>query len=151
MNLSRQSRRSPEGFIVAYIAWEALKIRILLVGMTANGMSVSEARKVISTLEIWQGDKYNKAFKSCFGSFPSNTSGIGKLFNKAESFKSLRNGLVHGGKNASPAKFKEATNELVGLIEADWSQHMGSLLVKSQNTDPMRRLRRQTPSNRQSN
>lgn len=151
LDLVRQSGRSPEGFVVAYIAWEALKIRILLVGMTASGLSVSEAKKVVSTLEIWQGDKYNKVFKTYFGSFPNNTPSIGQLFNKAESFKSLRNGFVHGGKNASPAKFREATIQLVGIIEADWGQHLGSLLVRSQNTDPMKRLRRQTPSNRQSN
>jgi hypothetical protein len=144
MNLAGQSGRSPEGFVVAYIAWEALKIRILLVGMTANGMSVSEAKKVVSTLEIWQGDKYNKAFKSYFGSFPNNTPGIGRLFNKADSFKSLRNGFVHGSRKTSPAKFREATIELVGIIEADWAKRLGSLLLNSKNADPMKRLQRQT-------
>ena len=148
LDLAKQSGRSPESFVVAYIAWEALKIRILLVGMTANGMSVSEAKKVVSLLEIWQGDKYSKAFKSYFGLFPNNTPGIGRLFNKAESFKSLRNGFVHGSRKTSPAKFREATIELVGIIEADWGLHLGSLLLNSKNLDPMKRLQRQNTTRR---
>ncbi len=146
LDLAKQSGKSPEGFVIAYIAWEALKVRILLVGMTSKGIPVAKAQVLCTSLKIWQGDNYNKAFKKYFGNFPNNSPGLGQLFKKADSFKNLRNGFVHGSRRTSPAKFREATIQLVAIVEADWGTLLSSLLPKGTKSDPMQRLQRQGKS-----
>jgi hypothetical protein len=140
--LSAQSTHAPEAFLVSFVAWEALKIRILLVGMTASGMSVRESREVITRTQIQQQDGYNQLFKEHFGFYPHNTPDFGGLFRTADSFQKLRNGFTHGVKSSSPEAFREATIKIAQVFEADWTNLLGSILKRDNHTDPLGTLRR---------
>lgn len=139
-SLSRRSGHSPEAFLLAYVAWEALKIRILIVGMTATGMTVSSARQLISENQIWKGNNYSSLFEKYFGVLPNSSPGVGHLFAKADSCQKIRNGFVHGSKRVDPDSFRKATETIIQLIDEDWSQLLADLLGSSIRRNPLGRL-----------
>jgi hypothetical protein len=141
--LSPKSTHAPEAFMITFVAWEALKIRILLVGMTASGLTVRESRELITLSTIWQRDGYGKLFMKYFGKHPHNAPVIGQLFRSADSFQKLRNGFIHGGKSSSPDVFRKATLQISNVIDADWESLLTSLLGPEIQTDPFGTLRRQ--------
>jgi hypothetical protein len=140
--LSGQSTHAPEAFLISFVAWEALKIRILLVGMTASGMSVRESKEVITRTQIRQQDGYNQLFKEHFGFYPHNAPGFGGLFRAADSFQKLRNGFIHGVRSSSPEAFRGATSKIAHVLEADWTNLLATVLIRDVHTDPLGTLRR---------
>ena len=142
-NLSTKSTHAPEAFMISYVAWEALKIRILLVGMTASGLTVKESRELITLSTIWQRDGYGKLFMKYFGIHPHSAPVIGHLYRSADSFQKLRNGFIHGSKSSSPDVFRKASIQISNVIEADWESLLASLLGPELQTDPFGTLRRQ--------
>lgn len=139
------SRTSAEAFLLAFVAWEAFKIRVLLVGRTAMGETVAEARKHLDQGQLWRDRAYDEEFASIFGSMPANTRQIGKNYSRMRKLKNLRNRYVHGHSRTSPARFDEATRTILTILKSDWEQPIRQALRKSYGlvhyTNPLGRLK----------
>lgn len=142
--LNSQRTGTPEAFLLQYIAWEALKVRILIAGMTRSGLTVKEARSLIDSEKIWQGSNYQKLFKKLFGSHPANAKGVGKYFNMGNQVDDLRHSFVHGSSRLGPKSYRKASEMLNEVFAADWGNLLAELLGSSGPVDPMSRLRKNT-------
>lgn len=142
--LSRENASTSEAFIVAFVAWEGLKFRILLVGYAARGVKVAEARRLIRAVDVWNVRNYNALFESLFGTRPQNVPVIGRIFNSLDRAMQLRNRFVHGIGRAAPIQFREAYQDICRAIDAGWESALSKLLTKNglhpRVTDPMKRI-----------
>ena len=140
------SSSAPDAFLLAYVAWEGLQLRILVAGLFASGKSVSEAYRVIKDRKVWDKVNRNRLFVEVFGANPQNIKYLGKHFKKAESVKNLRDRYVHGFSRTSPQKFKDGTQILLALIEHNWGDDIHRLLKSKVSNNgklnPLLRLRR---------
>lgn len=143
--LSREKSSTPEAFLVAFVAWEGLKFRILLVGYAARGVKVSEARHLIRDADIWNIRNYNTLFELLFGSRPQNAPQVGRLFNALDGAMRLRNRFVHGAGRAAPVQFRTAYENICRATNADWESALSKLLAKQglrpKVTNPLNRIR----------
>ncbi|NBQ97223.1 MAG: hypothetical protein EBT26_02240 [Microbacteriaceae bacterium] len=140
MNMQRSGR--PEAFLLQYIAWEALKIRILIAGMVHKGLTVKDAKKILKAEQVWNQGNYKKVFKKYFGSYPSNAKGMGKYFNAGEELDRLRHAFVHGTSRVGPESYRKASSKLIEIFEADWGWLLSEMLKSDKPIDPMNRLHR---------
>lgn len=138
--LNSQRSGTPEAFLLQYIAWEALKVRILITGMTYSGLTVKDARGQIDVEKVWQSSNYEKLFKKYFGSLPANAKGVGKYFNIGNQVDNLRHSFVHGSFRLGPKSYRKASKMLDEIFAADWGKLLGDLLGSSGPVDPMSRL-----------
>ena len=141
------SRSEPDAFVLAYIAWEAFQIRVLLVGLAAQGYSVSDSKKHLKQRQVWQGDNKKAVFEEIFGSKPANTKHVGRYFNKLAKFKALRDAYIHGSTRAAPASFESAAREIIEVIESlDWETGLRRALsiqgFETKFTNPLGTVRR---------
>jgi hypothetical protein len=144
------SRSEPDAFVLAYIAWEAFQIRVLLVGLAAEGYSVSEAKKHLKERQVWQGDNRKTVFEEIFGSKPANTKHVGFYYSKLGKHKTLRDAYVHGSARVAPKRFEAAARELIDVIgDAGWETGLAQVLSKkgfeSNFTNPLGVIRRSRP------
>ena len=148
--LSRDKSSIPEAFLVAFVAWEGLKFRILLVGYAARGLKVAEARRLIRDADIWNTSNYNTLFEYLFGARPQNAPQVGYLFNALDGAMRLRNRFVHGTGRAAPIRFRTAYEEICRATNADWESALSKLLSKRgltpKVTNPLNRIRVTTKS-----
>ena len=136
---------APDAFLLAYVAWEALQIRILVVGICASGESVAEAYMKIKTAKVWRSENRDALFVEYLGSKPQNAKFIGRFFNQANKSKSIRDNYVHGFGRTSPEIFERATSELLSVLEEDWGTPINKLLkslgIECSSCDPMSTVR----------
>lgn len=140
--LSKERSGLPEAFLLQYIAWEAFKVRILIAGMAQSGLTVKEAKAVLRDEQVWNQTNYRKIFKKYFGSYPSNSKGVGKYFNAGEKVETLRHAFVHGSSRVAPDSYRKASSRLTEIFEADWGKLLADLLKNEKRIDPMRRINR---------
>ena len=89
-----------ESLLLAYVAWEGLKNRIVISGLSQQGWQLKTFRQAIQGRNFWKAESYNSAFKSVFGSEPFQSPGVGQIWEKAGVAEKLRGKFVHGlGKN----------------------------------------------------
>jgi hypothetical protein len=142
----KKNANTPDAFLLAYIAWEAFQIRILIVGLAANGLSVTEAQKELRTKQVWRQENKELLFRDLYGSRPSNLKYVGKLFNRANKLKNLRDGYVHGTNRTGPEQFRNAALELIRIMDHNWAEDLRRLLeaqgLNSSRTDPLGQIRR---------
>jgi hypothetical protein len=142
----RKSVDAPDAFLLAYIAWEAFQIRVLIVGLAASGLRVAEAQKVLKNKKVWRQENKEILFEGLYGSRPSNLKYVGKLFNSANKLKILRDGYVHGTNRTSPDQFRNAALELIRIMDHHWAEDLKKLLetqgYPSSRTDPLGQIRR---------
>lgn len=145
--LNEVSVTTPEAFLLAFVAWEGFKIRILISALCADGLSVSEAKRVIKDRQIWRESGFENFFEELFGKRPQNAKHIGSRFNSLGRATKMRNSYVHGTSRFSPKSFANETERLIALIEMDWATPLQSLRKGSgsvgQIKDPLGRLVRQ--------
>ena len=143
--LSREKSSTPEAFLVAFVAWEGLKFRILLVGYAARGVKVADARRLIRDADIWNIRHYNTLFELLFGDRPHNAPQVGRLFNALDGAMRLRNRFVHGAGRAAPIQFRTAYEDICRATDADWATALSKLLAKQglrpEVTNPLNRIR----------
>lgn len=143
--LSRAKSSAPEAFLVAFVAWEGLKFRILLVGYAARGVKVADARRLIRDADIWNIRNYNNIFEHLFGARPHNAPQVGRLFNALDGAMRLRNRFVHGTGRAAPIQFRTAYEDICRATNADWESALSKLLTKQslrpKVTNPLNRIR----------
>jgi hypothetical protein len=136
--------------VLAYIAWEAFQIRVLIVGHAAQGYSVSESKKKLKEREVWNGEKRKTVFEEIFGSKPANTKHVGRYYTKLGKHKTLRDAYVHGSARVAPKRFEAAARELIDVIgDAGWETGLAQVLSKkgfeSNFTNPLGVIRRSRP------
>jgi hypothetical protein len=123
--LELHGRGTPEAFILAWIGWEGLKFRILVVALSMKGWKVSDIQDVFAHPGVHTNEHYRRLFKSIFGAFPNNIKGIGTQWGEAEKYRDLRNKYVHGAKSNHPEKFLSAIENLYSLTtEVEWLSNL---------------------------
>lgn len=142
------SGAQPDAFLLAFVAWEALQVRILTVGLFAKGLDVKGAQAEILARQVWKKENREALFLELYGYRPANAPKVGKLFRKAQTFDSLRGRFIHGQSRTSPDRFANATADLISILESDWSQDLKFLLKKQglrlASADPLKRPMRLT-------
>ena len=108
---------TPEGLLLAYVAWEGLKIRILAVGLAQQGWRFQTFKSAISDLELWRSKNYELAFASVFGQKPQNTKNLGKIWSRVATAERLRNKFVHGLGQTHPDTIEKSYRFLIEIIE----------------------------------
>jgi len=109
---------SPEAFILAWIAWEGMKLRILAVAQKKMGIKIKDTYSSHQELRLWNQVKFENQWKQVFGKNPSNMSGVaGKVFREMEKYKKYRDKLVHGKEFGNPINVEKATISILNLLE----------------------------------
>jgi hypothetical protein len=109
---------SPEAFILAWIAWEGMKLRILAVVQKKMGTKIKDTYLSHQELRLWNQVKFEKQWKQVFGKNPSNMSGVaGKVFREMEKYKKYRDKLVHGKEFGNPVNVEKATLSILKILE----------------------------------
>lgn len=112
---------SPEAFLLSYVAWEGLKVRLLVVGLHMHGWAVADIYEQLPAGKIFQEKNYNSVFRWVFGSPPASTKGIGEDWKSIDQFKDIRHRYVHGASGASPDKLEAATHLITErVLEPEW-------------------------------
>ena len=100
--------RNAEGFILARTGWEAYKHRSLSVSLQFQGISQTDAARILAECKSGRERKFSDLTKVLFRKPPQQAPGIGYLWQRLESsssgrsFRWRRNDLVHGSKSANP-------------------------------------------------
>lgn len=119
--LEFRGRGSAEAFLLSYVAWEGLKVRLLVVGLHMHGWAVADIYEQLPAGKIFQEKNYNSIFRSVFGSPPASTKGIGEHWKSIDQFKDIRHRYVHGASGASPDKLEAATHLIIErVLEPEW-------------------------------
>ena len=123
---------SPEAFILAWIAWEGMKVRILAVAQKKMGIKIKDTYLSHKELRLWNQVKFENQWKQVFGKKPANMSGVpGKVFREMEKYKKYRDKLVHGKEFGNPINFEKATLSILEILEnQEWLKEI-KLSVKS--------------------
>lgn len=141
--LRLHGRGSPEAFLLAWVAWEGLKIRILVVGLATKGWRVQDVYDVLSAQRVHDHRHVRHIFKQLFGSFPESTPGLGEAWRGIEAFRGVRNRYVHGTRGADPLRLESATRSITERVfDTAWLEDLSVRVdgEKRQLGDPYRRM-----------
>jgi len=109
---------SPEAFILAWIAWEGMKLRILAVAQKKMGKKIKDTYSSHKEIRLWNQAKFENQWKQVFGKKPANMSGLpGKVFREMEKYKKYRDKLVHGKEFGNPINVEKATLSILKILE----------------------------------
>ena len=106
-----------ESLILAYVAWEGLKVRILIAGLAQQGWQQKTFKAAIIGSQFWKARNYNKAFRSVFGKDPEQIAEISKIWKDIDKAEAIRNKYVHGLGQTNPKKLMDSFDFLVTIIE----------------------------------
>ncbi len=152
--LIQDPKTAPEGFLLAYVAWEGFKVRVLIVGLAAEGKSVAEAQKILKERRVWKYKNYQALFLQLFGSNPESAKGIGAQYRSAQLTDRLRGHYLHGAGRTNPQNFVSKTEILISVIESEWAKHLESFLKRagkpSPYNNPLKFIRRNIVSSKES-
>ena len=144
--LATSNKTAPEAFILAQVAWEGLRYRILIVGHVAQGLSVADAKRQLDAQKPWNAANYRAIFKELFGSEPSQSRIVGRTFRETDRTTDLRNRYVHGHSRTSPDIFLKHSRTLWTALEFDWEGALRDLLRDKTHlsgpSNPLGRLRK---------
>jgi hypothetical protein len=141
--LEMRGRGSPESLLLAWVAWEGLKMRLLVVGLAKRGWRVSDVSDVLSASRLHTQEDYRSLFAEVFGASPESTRGVGAQWRAIEDFRGVRNRYVHGTRGSAPAKLEAGTHLITGrVLDPSW---LSGLAVSADGEpvkigDPFRRL-----------
>lgn len=113
---------SPEAFILSWIAWEGMKLRILAVAQKKIGIKIKDTYLSHKDLNLWSEEKFDRQWRKAFGKNPSNMSGAaGKVFREMKKYKKYRDKFAHGKEFGNPKNVDSATVALLkNLEDKDW-------------------------------
>ena len=114
--LAMRGRGSPESLLLAWVAWEGLKMRLLVVGLAKCGWRVSDVYDVLSASRLHTQEDYRALFAEVFGASPESTRGVGAQWRAIEDFRGVRNRYVHGTRGSAPAKLEAGTHLITGRV-----------------------------------
>ena len=107
--LELRGRGSTEAFLLSWVAWEGLKVRLVVVGLNMQGWQVSDVYAGLTDGRVHTNQNYLALFRTIYGRNPHNVSGVGDTWRQIEEFREVRNRYVHGTRGAAPAKLEAAT------------------------------------------
>lgn len=141
--LGERGHGTPEALLLAWVAWEGLKVRLMVVGLTMQGWQVQDIYEVLSAEQVHTRDHVRGILYSLFGSFPENTKGIGTTWAQIEQFREVRNRFVHGTRSAAPLRLEAGTHLITDhVLNTEWL-HNASIRIDGSRIalgDPYRRL-----------
>ena len=141
--LASRGRGTPEAFLLAWVAWEGLKIRVLVVGLSMQGWKVQDIYDVLSQDKVHAVDHVRGLFKAVFNSYPENARGVGQDWCLIEDFRDVRNRYVHGARGAAPLRLEAGTHLITQrVLDPSWLAPL-TVVVDGERTrlgDPYRRL-----------
>lgn len=141
--LEESERGTPQALLLAWVAWEGLKIRVLVVGLAMQGWRVADIYDVLSDERVHSVAHLRGLFREVFGSYPEGARGIAPTWKAVEEFRDLRNRYVHGTRGAAPMKLEAGTHLIVGCVrDPSWISVLSVSIdgVKTPLGDPYRRL-----------
>lgn len=141
--LDARGRGSPEALLLAWVAWEGLKVRVLVVGLAMHGWKVQDIYDAVSTERVHTVEHVRGVFRTLFGAFPENTKGVSKTWQHIEQFREVRNRYVHGARGAAPLRLEAGTHLITEhVLDTAWLHGMPFALEGQRTTlgDPYRRL-----------
>ena len=119
--LDFRGRGSAEAFLLSWVAWEGLKVRVLAVGLHTHGWSVADIYESLPNGRIYQDKNYGAVFHQVFGTSPHGTQGVSSTWAEIEAFRDVRHRYVHGARGSSPAKLEAATHLITErVLEPQW-------------------------------
>jgi hypothetical protein len=118
-----------ESLMLAYVAWEGLKVRILIAGLAQQGWQQKTFKAAIIGSQFWKARNYNKAFRSVFGKDPEQIAEISKIWKEVNKAEAIRSKYVHGLGQTNPKKLLESYDFLVRIIEDHgWLENLKVIL-----------------------
>ena len=129
---------TPEGFLLSYVAWEGLKNRILVCGLSQQGWQLNTFKNAIEGQKFWRPEKYDRAFTSVFGKPPQQTTRLGQIWREANKADNLRGKFVHGMGQSSPERMLASYSFLLATIkDLTWLSNLYVLLPNGEK-DPLK-------------
>lgn len=141
--LGEEGRGTPQALLLAWVSWEGLKIRILVVGLAMRGWKVQDVYEVLSEDKVHTHAHIRGLLKEVFGSYPENIKGIGYRWEQIEEFRTVRNRYVHGTRGAAPLRLEAGTHMITDhVLDPTWLAPLPVLVdgVQKRLGDPYRRL-----------
>lgn len=141
--MTYHGRGSTEAFLLSWVAWEGLKIRLAVVGLHMQGWKVADIYDGLSAARVHSNENYLRLFRTIYGSNPQNTKGIGSQWKTIEEFRTIRNRYAHGTGGAAPMKLEAGTHLITdSVLDTDW---LSRVPITTENGrvslgDPYRRL-----------
>ena len=111
---------SPEAFLLAWVAWEGIRTRILVVALVMKGWRVKDIYPELAHAHP-DSRQYQRLFRVILGTSPQQIKGTGETWRQIEQFRKTRNAIAHGIGTSSPARLEAATHLIVEAAESpEW-------------------------------
>lgn len=116
------SNGTPEAFLLAWVAWEAFRFRVLAVGLAKQGWAMTAIKEFFLNSNLYYDRTYNRAFAKVFGRQPQQLrKEIASVWKACESCRALRHKFVHGMGSTNPDALARATDTLLSAVgDAQW-------------------------------
>jgi len=125
--LEDRGHGNPEAFLLAWVSWEGLKIRVISLGLARMGFQVQHVYEVLTEDELRSKGEFEALFQTVFSRKPQSAKGVGSTWQRNETFRKVRNRIVHGIGSTSPDRLESGTRVLTGAVLSP--QWLGSLAV----------------------
>jgi len=141
--LGTRGRGTPEALLLSWVAWEGLRVRLLVVGLSLQGWRVQDVYAALSAGRFHHVAHYDNIFRTTFGAKPHNAKGVGAQWQSIEQFRAIRNAYVHGTRGSSPLRLEAGVHLLRdAVMDPSWLSNLpvrtGTETVRL--GDPCRRL-----------
>lgn len=141
--LGEKGRGTPEALLLAWVSWEGLKIRVLVVGLAMQGWKVQDIYDVLTEDKVHALSHVRGLFKEVFGDYPENARGVGRIWEQIEDYRDVRNRYVHGTRGSAPLKLEAGTYLITEhVLDPSWLTDL-PVVVDGERTrlgSPYRRL-----------
>jgi len=118
---SLRPRGSSEAFILAWISWEGLKNRLLTYCFAKQGYLAKDTVKALRVCNVHSKAQYLAIFELAFGKHPLQVSNLGPVWREIESFRPMRNRIIHGGTGAKPEDLLRASRTIsTHVLNTGW-------------------------------
>lgn len=143
--LGERGRGTPEALLLSWVAWEGLRIRLLVVALRMQGWQVKDVYDALSSERFHSTVHYDNLFRSIFGSKPQSAKGVGQRWSQLEAFRATRNAFVHGTRGGSPLRLEAGVHLLRdSVLDPGW---LAILPVRTSNgREPVGDVYRRLPS-----
>lgn len=119
--LGEQDSGTPEALLLAWVAWERLRIRLLVVALCMQGWQVKDVYDPLPSERFHTHPHYDHLFRTTFGAKPQNACDVGQRWQQLESFRKTRNAYVHGTRGGSPLKLESGVHLLrEATLDPSW-------------------------------
>lgn len=145
--LGERGRGTPEALLLSWVAWEGLRIRLLVVAWCMQGWQVKDVYSALSEERFHSSAHYDNVFRATFGSKPQSAKGVGQRWTQLETFRATRNAFVHGTRGGSPLRLEAGIHLMrESVLDPQW---LSGLPVSTfDGREPLGDVYRRLPSRR---